>query len=187
MHSLLHIAAHMLTLATLARANLRDEASQRTATRESAVVAAAMHGLLSPDELDRLPMVAFTTPARLLAWACASLACRTLGWQTTPHHARYLLATVPRLEMALHEWADLLHMAEVELDLAAALEPADNAVDELLEGEDTRGQVALESLIPIMTSLDQGKPLPDTASKLREIADLLEPVQPISTKALRAA
>ena len=100
---------------------------------ELAAIGAAARGLLAANDLDRVPMEAFSGASRLLAWACASRACRALGPRSSFFVVRYCLATTPRLDMQIETWTLLLHAAEKELERAEKAPTDRDAATRLLE------------------------------------------------------
>jgi hypothetical protein len=166
---LLHAAAHLLTLATLSRST--DEHGLATAQLERSAISAAAAGLLDPPDLD-VPTAAFGTPARALAWVCAARSCRVLGRRSTPHAARFVLATLPRLDLPLEVWTALLRETEEELDVATIRRAHPRAVSRLRRA--ARDRVALSQLVPVVDALSQGSPSPSTARVLREVALLFD-------------
>lgn len=168
---LLLAAGHLVHLATLAGDSPRQHAH---VDREYSAISAAMHGVLHLDDLDA-PLALFTTPSRALAFVCASRACRALGPATTPHHARYVLATLPRLPMPLDVWADLLRAAETDLDIAEHAPGGPRAAQKLtLHGHTV---LALATVRPALETLVSGRSDPATIAALRDAADILDEVQ----------
>lgn len=158
---LLPAAAALLALVTLGRQTLRDDDERRTAADERAVIGAAIRGELSADERDAVPLSALSSPARALAWLCAQ------------HRYPYSrLAAAPRGDVPEDVWRDVQLDAAQELDLSEhAPSPAD-PVGALLRK--TRARRTLAMLIPVLTALDEGLGLEDTADRLRAAARVFE-------------
>ena len=167
---LLLAAGHLVHLAELAG----DDSFARAHTgREHSAIGAAMRGVLPPEDLDP-PLDLFTSEGRALAWVCASRACRVLGPAARPHHARYVLATLPRPrdELPLDAWTQLLRETEHALDIAEQTPGGPRAVARLVRHG--RTTLALAAIRPALETLLAGRADPATIAALRGAADLLE-------------
>lgn len=103
---------------------------------ERDVLALACRGLLTLAEIQRAPMLAFTSEARLLAWTCAEHVAR-LGDRATFDRVREALGRVPSLGLPAQVWAQLLSETGEEIDRAEAQEVDDAAYAVLLDVEAT--------------------------------------------------
>jgi hypothetical protein len=167
---LLLAAGHLVHLAELAGDAPRQHAH---VDREYGAIGAAMRGVLAPSDLSP-PLDLFTTPGRALAFVCAARAASVLGPATTPHHARRVLVMLPRLDMPLDVWGELLRAAETDLDIAEHVRGGPQAVQRLtIHG---RTVLALARLRPALETLMSGRADPATITALRDAADILDEV-----------
>lgn len=170
--ALLESAAGILAMVSLGMGSLRAGADQRAVDLQLAVIASAARGRLHLADLDAVPDVAWTDPARALAALCARHALRTLGpARVSFFAARMALVMVPRF-IEREAFGELVRSAETELDYAEATEPSAGAVDALLA--DIRARACLAELRPVLEALDRGEPLRGTGELLRQAADAFE-------------
>ena len=81
----------------------------------------AATGQMLLGETASIALDAFTTDSALLAWSCACRAVRHLGARTCIFAVRWMLVTVPRLDLPLEVWATLLRETEQHIDAAEEL------------------------------------------------------------------
>lgn len=184
---LLQVAAELLQLGDCTREMLRGELAREAEQAQRAALAAVARGMVSAEQALAVPPSAISGPARSLAWLSACSALEVFGPGCSFFAARYALATTPRLEMPLNAWMKLLAGAELELDLAESAPCGAWSVRKLLRGEHARAAACFDELLPVMEAMHEGRPLRDTAARLRRAADVFEGRAAARTHARRAA